>query len=254
MVRRRLGRTGIELSPVGFGAFKIGRNEAIKYAQGYDLPTDAQVSRLLKGLLDLGINYIDTAPAYGFSEERLGRLLHHESEAIISTKVGETFADGRSNFDFTPGGVRKSIDRSRRLLLRETLDIVFIHSSGEDLAILNQTDVVAALMTLREVGLIKAMGFSGKTAEGAMQSLEWADALMVEYHTGDISHEAVIAEAGRRDVGVIVKKPLASGTLPPDQAIPFILRNPHVTSMVIGGLDLDHFRANISIATNASAS
>ena len=53
------------MSPIGFGAFKIGRNEGIKYPQGYDLPDDARVERLLNEVLDLGINYVDTAPAYG---------------------------------------------------------------------------------------------------------------------------------------------------------------------------------------------
>ena len=254
MDRRRLGRTAFQLSPIGFGAFKIGRNQGIKYAQEYELPTDAEVSRLLNGVLDLGVNYIDTAPAYGLSEERIGRLLTRPDEAVISTKAGETFVDGRSVFDFSPTGVRKSIDRSRRLLLREALDIVFIHSSGDDLAILNETDVVAALQTMREVGLIKAIGFSGKTVEGARHALEWADAIMVEYHINDQSHAAVIDEAAQREVGVVVKKPLASGHLPPEKAIEFILRNTHITSMVIGGLDLNHIRSNIAIAERFSTS
>ena len=71
MVKRRLGRSAIEVSPIGFGAFKIGRNTGVKY----DLPDDDAVARLIDGLLGLGINYIDTAPAYGLSEERLGAVL-----------------------------------------------------------------------------------------------------------------------------------------------------------------------------------
>src|SRR5262245_47651520 len=100
MVRRPLGRTGIQLSPIGFGAFKIGRNQGIKYAQEYNLPSEEDVERLIAGILDLGINYIDTAPAYGTSEERLGRVLgkFRRDDLIVSTKVGETFADGRSTY------------------------------------------------------------------------------------------------------------------------------------------------------------
>jgi aryl-alcohol dehydrogenase-like predicted oxidoreductase len=71
MQDRTLGRSGIRVSPLGFGAFKIGRNQGIKYPSSYDLPDEKSVSRLLNELLDLGITYIDTAPAYGLSEDAL---------------------------------------------------------------------------------------------------------------------------------------------------------------------------------------
>ena len=83
---RPLGGTGFSISPIGFGAFKIGRNQKTKYAAPYDLPSDEQVSELLNGLLDLGINYIDTAPAYGTSEERIGPIQAHSGE----TNAAET--------------------------------------------------------------------------------------------------------------------------------------------------------------------
>ncbi|MDC0262316.1 aldo/keto reductase, partial [Planctomycetaceae bacterium] len=73
--RRPLGKTGIIVSAIGFGSFKIGRNQGIKYPSGYELPTDQECERLLNGILDLGINLIDTAPAYGIAEQRLGQLL-----------------------------------------------------------------------------------------------------------------------------------------------------------------------------------
>ena len=248
MVRRRLGRTGIELSPIGFGAFKIGRNQGIKYAQAYDLATDAEVERLIASILDLGINYIDTAPAYGTSEERLGKVLgkFKRDDLIISTKVGETFTDGRSTYDFTPEAVRQSIARSRQRLGMETLDLVFIHSDGNDEEILEFTYCAETLAELKKAGDIRAIGFSGKTVEGTRAALGWADALMVEYHLQDRSHEAVIEEAAKRGVGVIVKKGLASGRLPAADAIRFVLAHPGVTSMVIGGLSLEHFRENVA--------
>ena len=75
VVSRRLGRSNLNVSPIGFGAFKIGRNAGIKYPSAYDLPDQRAVNLLLGGVLDLGITYFDTAPAYGLSEERLGRAL-----------------------------------------------------------------------------------------------------------------------------------------------------------------------------------
>jgi aryl-alcohol dehydrogenase-like predicted oxidoreductase len=249
--RRRLGTTGIELSPVGFGAFKIGRNEGIKYPAGYALPTDDEVAALVDGLLDMGINYFDTAPAYGTSEERLGRVLGTRSrDVVISTKVGETFEDGRSSYDFSADGIRESVGRSLRRLGRDVLDLVFIHSDGRDLEILNDTVAVPTLEALRDEGLVRAIGLSGKTVEGARAALAWADAIMIEYHLQDRSHEPVLGEAAAAGVGVVVKKPLASGHLDPAAAIRFAVADPAVASVVVGTLSLDHMRANLEAASS----
>lgn len=237
------------LSPIGFGAFKIGRNQGAKYAQQYDLPDEDQAARLLNGLLDLGINYIDTAPAYGISEERIGRALGHRiDQFVLSTKVGERFENGRSAFDFSGAAIRASVALSRKRLGRDVLDLVFIHSDGNDLDILENTDAVAALRQLKTEGSIKAIGFSGKTVAGATAALDCADALMVEYHLDDRSHEQLIEQAAERGVGVIIKKGLASGRLDAHQAIRFVLGNPHITSMVIGGLNLEHILDNVQAA------
>ena len=77
MELRPLGTTGLAVSPIGFGAFKIGRNQKTKYAQHYDLPDQDTVDRLLHALLESGITLFDTAPAYGSSEERIGSFLGH---------------------------------------------------------------------------------------------------------------------------------------------------------------------------------
>jgi len=249
VVHRRVGRTGLEVTPVGFGAFKIGRNVGIKYPAPYDLPDETAAGRLLNAVLDLGINLIDTAPAYGLSEERIGRAIaHRRSEFILSTKAGETFEDGRSAYDYSGPAIRASAARSLQRLKTDVLDILFIHSDGNDLAILNDSDAVETMITLRDAGLARAVGFSGKTVQGARASLLWADVLMVEYHPEDRSHEEVIGEAAGAGIGIIVKKPLASGRLEPRTAIEFALSNPAVGSLVIGGLNLDHLRADIAIA------
>lgn len=235
---------------MGFGAFKIGRNQGIKYPQPYDLPSDAHVADLLQGILSLGITYIDTAPAYGLSEERLGNLLpartSTSSPVIISTKVGETFEQGSSTYDYSEAAVRQSIERSRQRLRREVLDLVFVHSDGRDAAILQDTPVASVLQDLKAQGVIRAIGFSGKTVEGARRALQWADALMVEYHLQDTTHDPVMREALQRGVGVVVKKALASGRLEAGAALRFVLQHPAVTSVVVGGLNLEHLRQNVA--------
>jgi aryl-alcohol dehydrogenase-like predicted oxidoreductase len=251
---RPLGRTGFSVSPIGFGAFKIGRNQKTKYSAAYELPSDEQVAELLDGLLDLGINYIDTAPAYGTSEERIGRAIAaRRSEFVLATKVGETFEAGVSTYDFSASAIRGSIERSLKRLKTPTIDVLLLHSDGRDEWIQTQSDAVPTLQELKQEGLVHAIGLSGKTIEGARQALEWADVLMVEYHLRDRSHEALIAEAGVHGVGIVVKKGLASGELPADEAIRFVLGNPHVTALVVGGLSLDHFRTNLAAAGERAA-
>lgn len=246
VVKRRLGRSAIEVSPIGFGAFKIGRNTGIRYPEGYDLPDPRAVATLVDGLLELGINYIDTAPAYGLSEERLGEALAgRRDEVVLSTKVGETYEDGRSTFDFTARGIRASVRRSLQRLRTDTLDMLLLHSDGGDMRILEETDAVPTLTALRDEGVVRAIGLSGKTLEGATAALAWSDVLMVEYNAGDRSHAGVIAAAARRGVGVVVKKGLASGRLPPEQAIPFVLETPGVCSLVVGSLNLAHLTENV---------
>lgn len=251
---RPVGETGLRLSPLGFGAFKIGRNQGIKYAQTYDLPSMEKVQQLVSDLLAMGITYFDTAPAYGQSESRLGQTLpaHHPS-LVISTKTGETFEDGHSQYDYSQQATEHSIARSCSRLGRETLDLVFIHSNGSDMEILRQSPVVATLQRLKEQGRIRAIGFSGKTVQGAQAALDWADAIMVEYHLDDRSHEDVIAQAHEKNIAVIVKKGLASGRLPASEAIAFVLQNPGVTSLIVGGLNIAHMRANMTAAARIVA-
>lgn len=248
---RPLGKTGITLPVIGYGSFKLGRNQGIKYPNAYDLPGDAECAELLNAVLDMGMTYIDTAPAYGLSEERIGRAVaHRRKEFILSTKVGENFENGISSFDFSEAGVRASIERSLRRLQTDVLDLVFIHSNGDDEAILTDTAVVAVLQDFKHRGVIRAIGMSGKTVEGARSALAWADAIMVEYNLQNPSHAEVMHEARRRGVSVVVKKGLGSGHLPAGESIRFVLDHSAVSSVVIGGLNVEHLRENIQFAAS----
>ena len=253
MERRDLVRGGPPVSVIGFGAFKIGRNEKIKYPAGYRLPTFDEAQRLLGGVLDLGINYIDTAPAYGHSEEWIGRAIStRRHEYLLSTKVGENFEHGQSSWDYSAPGVRRSVERSLQRLRTDVLDLVYIHSRGDDDEVLTQTDAVPALQAMRDAGKVRWIGLSGYTEQGARSAMQWADAIMVEYHLRDTRFSGVIAEARRRGCGVAVKKPLGSGHLDPGQALAFVLRDQGVATAVVGSLSLDHIRQNIAAASQVA--
>jgi hypothetical protein len=100
------------VSPLGLGTVKLGRDQGVKYPNGFTIPGD-EARLLLAQARELGINLIDTAPAYGRSEERLGPLLRGQrDEWVIVSKVGEEFDDGQSRFDFSAAHTRRSVERS----------------------------------------------------------------------------------------------------------------------------------------------
>ncbi len=140
--RRALGSTGLAVSCLGLGTVKVGRNQGVKYPQSFQLPDDARVREVLALCRDAGMNLIDTAPAYGSSEERLGELLTRRQDWVICSKVGEEFEDGASHFDFTAAHVRRSVERSLRRLRTDCLDLVLIHSDGNDEAMVRQGESV----------------------------------------------------------------------------------------------------------------
>ncbi len=107
-LHRPLGSTGLS-EPLGLGTVKLGRDQGVKYPSGFQIPDDDEARQLLKLTRDLGINLIDTAPAYGRSEERLGPLLRGQRhEWVIVSKVGEEFEAGQSRHDFSAGHTRLS--------------------------------------------------------------------------------------------------------------------------------------------------
>ena len=251
MLPRMLGRTEISVAPISYGAVKIGRNQKTKYGD-FTLPTEQETENLLLGLLDLGINLIDTAPAYGLSETRIGKCLANQRQRfILSTKVGESFVNGKSHYDFRATAIEESVTASLKRLRTDFIDILFVHSNGRDQEILNQSDLVETLERLRSKGWTRTIGFSGMDIEAERTCLNWADVMMIEYHSKDTTRGDLIDQAQSVGVGVLVKKGLDSGQLPPAQAISDVLAKPGVGSMVIGGLSLDHFRENCVLATSA---
>lgn len=253
MELRTLGATGVQVSPIGFGAFKIGRNQKTKYAERYELPDEASVHRLLEGVLDAGITLLDTAPAYGTSEVRLGRYLKtsgRRDEVVLSTKVGERFEDGVSRYAFDRDSVTRSIDESLRRLETDRLDIVCVHSNGHDLRIIEETDVLEVLADRQRLGDIGLVGFSGKTLEGHLACLEpdrGVQILMIELNPLEDAQATLIEPAAAAGVGILIKKGLASGRLSASQALPWLLAQDGIASVVIGGLSLEHVRENVRL-------
>ncbi len=251
---RPLGQTGINVSCLGLGTVKFGRNQQVKYPTNFSLPEDNAVLALLDQAQQAGINLIDTAPAYGSSEQRLGRLLQARDKWIICSKVGEEFSNGKSFYDFTGEHTRLSVERSLRDLKTDYLDVVLIHSDGRDEEILDNTDCLATLLQLKQAGRIRAIGMSTKTVSGGLKAVALTDVVMVTYNLATQDDGAVIDAALSANKGVMIKKALNSGLAcvgnegGADASLRFVLQRPGVSTAIIGTLNPAHLAANVAVA------
>jgi aryl-alcohol dehydrogenase-like predicted oxidoreductase len=199
MERRPFGRTGMELSVLGFGGSEIGFRE---------VPPD-EVSELLNGALDAGLNVIDTAECYLASEELIGNAVSHRRDDYrLFTKCGHPFVMGED--DWSPESLLMSIERSLRRLRTDHLDLIQLHSCEEE--VLRQGDAIAALERAREKGHTRFIGYSGDGA-AAKYAVECGrfDALQTSVSIADQEAiELTLPLAIERGLGVVVKRPIAN--------------------------------------------
>jgi len=197
--RRRLGRTDIVASVLGFGGAEIG----------YQRVSGRTVDRLLGSALDAGLNVIDTAECYEDSELLIGRAVGaRRREFYLFTKCGH--ARGWERADWRPAALLASIERSLRRLETDYLDLIQLHSCS--LAELRRGDAIAALEQARERGWTRYIGYSGD-GEAARFATECGrfDTLQTSISVADQEAlELTLPLARARETGVIAKRPLAN--------------------------------------------
>jgi aryl-alcohol dehydrogenase-like predicted oxidoreductase len=198
MILRQLGGSSLSVSALGFGAGHIDTTDL----------NEKDTQDLLDTALGLGINFFDTARGYGASEERLGRWLPpHRDRVVLSTKVGY---DVPGHQDWTAGAITGGIDRALKVLNTDVIDVVFLHSCP--LSVLQQGEVIDALLASRDAGKIRVPGYSGENAE-----LAWAadagvfGALQTSVNLADQhSLRHMLPRAREHHLGVVAKRPLAN--------------------------------------------
>ncbi|MEX1033922.1 MAG: aldo/keto reductase [Cellvibrionaceae bacterium] len=256
--RRPLGSTGIAVSILGLGTVKLGRNEGVKYPTAFAIPDDEAASSIIALAKDLGVNLIDTAPAYGNSEERLGKLLKGQRQDwIICSKAGEEFTDGQSIHDFSAKHLRHSVERSLQRLNTDYIDILLLHSDGRDREIVKDGGL-EALAQLKAEGLIRAFGMSSKTVEGGLLAAQHSDCMMVTYNLNEQAEEPIIDFCRQHNKGVLLKKILASGHITAGnqndalrKSMDFVFSHAGVTSAIVGTINPKHLRENVAAAMNS---
>src|SRR6266478_1556866 len=199
MERRRLGRTDMMASALGFGGSEIG----------YQRVSRRTVTRLLAGALDAGLNVIDTAECYEDSEELIGgAVAARRREFYLFTKCGHGRGWGRG--DWRPAALLASIERSLKRLATDHLDLIQLHSCSREE--LGKGDVIGALERARERGLTRYIGYSGD-GEAARYAVECGrfDTLQTSVSIADQEAiERTLPLAVKRGMGVITKRPIAN--------------------------------------------
>ncbi|HSW68983.1 MAG TPA: aldo/keto reductase [Gammaproteobacteria bacterium] len=254
-----LANSDLQISRVGLGTVKFGRNQGIKYPAPFSLPTDREVQELLYCAQELGINLLDTAPAYGISEERLGKLwIGAREDWVLCTKAGEDFVNGESYFDFSAKAIRESVLRSLKRLKTDYLDIVLIHSNGEDVKLIEDDNVFETLRELKKSGLIRAFGMSTKTIDGGKLAVDHSDVVMVTFNPLQAEERSVIQYAEKKNKTILIKKALASGHVekisgndPVQAAMNFIFAEKGVGSVILGTLNKEHLKHNMQCVRDA---
>ena len=199
MQRRKLGKTDIQASPLGFGGSEIG----------YQRASARTVAKLLSSALDAGLNIIDTAECYDDSEVLIGKALgERRGDYYLFTKCGHAGGWGRE--DWSVAGTLKSIERSLKRLDTDYLDLIQLHSCS--LSVLKRGDVINALERARERGWTRYIGYSGDGA-AARYAIECGrfDTLQTSVSIAD--QEAIdltLPLARERGMGVIAKRPIAN--------------------------------------------
>jgi aryl-alcohol dehydrogenase-like predicted oxidoreductase len=212
---RKLGTTGLTVSEIGLGSNRLGETTE----------SDAHWDELTRRSLDLGVNIFDTAERYakGRSEEVLGRVVGNNPDVVIASKYSPRRTD--DGVDFTFDTISSAAEASLKRLRRDTIDVYQIHSPK--LAELESSEWVDTFSRLKDQGKIKHVAIAVNTAEEGCWLIErdLVEVLQITYNLIDRTvEEDLLPLAQKKEIGLLVRKPLSRGVLTgkfePGQSIP----------------------------------
>jgi len=209
MKYRRLGKTGFEVSEISLGTWQVGGR------WGSDFNHE-NADRVLNTAVDRGINFIDTADVYGMgeSEKAVGRLLRNRKEEIIvASKCGRQLQPHLSE-SYTPKAIRKFVDDSLKRIGLEILDLIQLHCPPAE--VYYRPEIFGVFDDLKKEGKIRHMGVSVEKVEEALKAIEYENVTTVQIIFNIFRQrpaEHFFEQAQKKDIGIIVRVPLASGLL-----------------------------------------
>lgn len=200
MEKSLFGKTGLLISPLGFGGGPIGFLDEDR----------KRVSAILNPLLDAGVNLIDTAACYAGSEPLIGEVVgHRRDEYILVTKCGHQVDDVPGK-EWSAELIGLTVERALKRLKTDHIDIMFLHSC--DLAVLKRGEAINAVVKARDAGKIRFVGYSGdnKTAAYAT-TLEDVAVIETSVSICDQTNiDVVLPKTVEKNIGVLAKRPMAN--------------------------------------------
>lgn len=236
MEYRILGKTGLNISRLGFGGIPIQK-------------IDAEGTRVLVGeMLKAGVNYIDTARGYTVSEEYLGYALEG---------VRDNFILATKSMARTREAMLADVDVSLKNLRTDYIDLYQIHNpNAKDLeTVIAPGGALEALLEAKAEGKIGHIGITLHSAELFARAIEmpWVETVMFPYNIVERQGEELIARCAERNIGFICMKPLAGGAIDDAEiALRFIVSNPAVSVVIPGMADVAELAQNVSVAEDTS--
>jgi aryl-alcohol dehydrogenase-like predicted oxidoreductase len=279
--RRILGRTEVEITVVGYGAFEL-RGES---HPGERRVTSDQASLILNELLDSGINYIDTSPDYGWSETFLGRFVSHRRDSFfLASKCGcpiypsvepRPLQDPVLTHSYDRKRIVDGVNQSLKLLRTDHLDLLQLHHNPSR-ETLERYDTIDTLLDIQRQGKARFIGCSSElpNLESHIQ-MGVFDAFLLPYSALDRENESAITKAAEQGAGIVVRSAIGPGNIsekrrpgklpwetltngsfddildgmsPFEFILRFSIANPYVTSTVVGTIHPSEFHANLAAA------
>ncbi|MBC7749956.1 MAG: aldo/keto reductase, partial [Methylotenera sp.] len=206
---RKLGKTGFEISEISLGTWQVGG----KWGDDFNHNI---ADEILNTAVDSGINFIDTADVYGDgeSEKAVGRFIKSRSERIyVATKCGRQL-NPHTNEAYKPAVLRKFVENSLKNMVLETLDLIQLHCPPTE--VYYRPEIFELFDRLKDEGKILNLGISVEKVEEALKGIEYDNVTSVQIIFNVFRQrpaELFFEQAHKKNVGVIVRVPLASGLL-----------------------------------------
>ncbi len=211
MLYKTLGRTGLQVSHLGYGSMGLRGPKT----WGTRVVDEASADRFLNHVLDVGINFIDTSPDYGASEERIGRYISaRRSEFVPATKCGCVYTQCEDHLQldhvWEKEVIQRNLETSLRRLQTDTIDILQFH--GGDAETLQKNGLIDLLTGFRDQGLIRFLGVSSSVPQlSAMIDLQIFDTYQIPYSCLAPQHHELLCRAEAQGAGIIIRGGIAQG-------------------------------------------
>ena len=209
--RKILGRTGLEVTQLGYGSMGIRGPRT----WGVRVVSDEEAEAMLNLVLDAGINFIDTSPDYGISEERIGRYIgSRRSEFYLATKCGCACTQHENHLEidhvWTKEVLTRNIETSLVRLRTDHIDILQFH--GGDAATFQREGLIDLVMGFRDQGMIRFIGASSSLPQlPALIDLGVFDTFQIPYSCLAPQHHDLITRAAEYGAGIIIRGGIAQG-------------------------------------------